>query len=894
MRSERRSPFVSYTPRRIHGTGPTPCEYFFIGSQPGYEENRSGVVFSGKTGDELNRFLDGDGLPERRDVWLTNVHREYKGKDAVYTSEDLARDIEDVVRELQRVQPTLIVPMGRTAIRLFLGDVDVDDVQGICWRLPASDKWPFLDNCVVFPIVHPASAFHNPEMAAYVVSGFTQLAAYLAGGIAPRTLFDDPYPEPHYEEITTAESLRSVLANYELCRQTDQTRRVPIAIDTEGWPDRPWSLQFSFKPGAGYLLRANCRGLLKTFGEYLARNRPHLTYHSALHDLRMMRVLGLPTDLPFDDTMVAAYLLQLEPQGLKPLCSRHAGMKMQHYDELVQEPNQRLALDYISSLWNIEQLDYEQRCDDAFWVEIDKGRRISVLPKLPKTALHKATERAMRSKNTRNLWSNQVEDIQVDGYNMLGPMPIATLDHVPAKTAVDYGCRDADGTIRIAPALAARVDALKLREVYDLELATYPLIERMSYVGIKPDLPHFSRLSRRLNKEIGDLQSRLCSATRSESFNANSGDQVADYLFETLGLESIKDTRSGRGSTNDKVLEALEHEHPEFPIISTIRSYREVYKLKNTFVDRLPDFVRRFPYDGRVHATFRTTRVVTGRLAASEPNLLAMPKHGKFAKEFRRGWIAGDGHLLGSWDLSQIELRVAAHLSQDPAMLAIYRGERRNPDGSPIDLHAALAQRIFGVLPKNQDDSKHRLPAKAINFQFWMGGTYIGLQVELRKNGFFIDADDAQRWIDEAHALYTGAQPYMDAKAAEAEKNGFVRCLSGRIRYIGGIRSRDARVREEAKRFAFSTPIQEGAQLIMKTNEAVLWRDIIVPLQRQGRWIEPLLQIHDDLLLEMDAALVPEVAPRMVQCMTQSYKGLSVPIQTSSSAGPTWADLAAV
>ncbi|MBU2395685.1 MAG: hypothetical protein KKH70_20315, partial [Gammaproteobacteria bacterium] len=350
-----------------------------------------------------------------------------------------------------------------------------------------------------------------------------------------------------------------------------------------------------------------------------------------------------------------------------------------------------------------------------------------------------------------------------------------------------------------------------------------------------------------------------------------------------------------RYSTNDKILEALEKEHPGIPVLSTIRTYRTQYKLKYTFVDTLPAFVHRWPYDGRVHMTFRTTRVVSGRLAASDPNGLAQPthcqrigcQHRTCARQFQRGWVAENGHLLGSWDLSQIELRVGAHLSQDPYMLAVYRGEIRNPDGSRVDLHAGLAERIFGVKPKDQDKSRHRLPCKAINFGFWMGQTKYGLMVELRKNGIVVDEDDAQRWLDEANALYKGAIRYKQVMIAEAKRQGFIRCLSGRIRYIGGIKSWDERVRSEAERFAFSTPIQEGAQMIMKQAEASIWQDIIVPYGRQGRYVQPLIQIHDaiDLEFEEDPALARDVNTRMVQIMERVPEGFSVPIETSGDYG---------
>lgn len=876
-------------PRAIHGTGSRPCEFLFVGEAPGFEEQRQGMVFVGKTGQELNRFLDGNHLPAREDVFLTNIYRHYNGKDYIYTTEDLARDEQELIREIQQVAPRVIVPLGRHATRWFLGDVDMDAVWGIPWRLPETcAKYPCPpENVVVCPVHHPASGFHNPEMSPYVVAGFGALADYLDGKAQPRTLFNDPYPEPQYEEITTTDQLQSRLRGL--------PTGAPISIDTEGWPGRPWSLQFSAEAGTGYLIRARNRVCLEAFGQFLTQDRPRLVYHSALHDLTMMRVLGLPVDLEFEDTMVMSYLLQLEPQGLKALCVRHCGMQMQSYDDVLGDAGQRLALDYLSGLWDVEQLDYEERCNDAFWHEIDCGRRITKIPQLPKSQLHKATERALRSKDARKLWANQIEDIQVAGYNRLGLLPQPTLDHVALPVAIRYGSRDADGTTRVRVALRPRIEHMGLADVYQLELGTYPLIERMTHVGIKPDLGHFALLSTRLATELETLQGTLAERTAVRDFNANSGDQVADYLFDGLGLEGVTRVSSGRFSTNDKILEALEHEHPEHPTIGTIREYREVYKLKNTFTDRLVDHVRRWPFDGRIHATFRTTRVVTGRLAASDPNLLAMPKHGKFAKDFRRGWVPEHGHILAEWDLSQIELRVLAHLSQDPVMLAIFRGEKRNKDGSKIDLHAALAQRIFGVAPKDQDNSKHRLPAKTVNFGLPMGMTFKGLAVELRKNGLNVSEDDAQRWIDETMKLYKGVPIYQDAMAAQARRQGYIRCLSGRIRYIGGIRSRDERIQAEARRFAFSTPIQEGAQWLMKQAERRLYEDILVPYWKDKRWVEPLIQVHDALTLECedDPVLAQDLHTKMVANMTHAPAGFSVPIETSGDWGHNWAEMRA-
>jgi uracil-DNA glycosylase family 4 len=851
-----------------------------VAEAPGWEEHKCGIPLVGKTGQELDeRYLNGERLPARHAWFLSNLYREYKGKDYVYTAKDLRRDEPELLDELRRVQPKLIVTMGRHSTRYFLGDVGIEEVQGIPWILPATVN---AANCfrippVIFPVTHIAAGFHNSEQSAYVVSGFNALAEYFTGKLEPRVLFDDPYPEPHYEEITTEAQLQSRLQGL--------SPEASLAIDTEGWPARPWSIQFSTEPGAGYLVRANRRDLIRQCSAYLDRVRPTLVYHSALHDLGMMRALELPTDMPFDDTMVMAYLLQIEPQGLKPLCARHCNMQMQNYTELTSGPAHRLALDYIQALWDVEQLDYEEECQDAFWQEIDKGRRISVFPKLPKSSLHRATERMLRSKDPRKLWNNQVEDIQVEGYRRLGSMPLPTLDYVPAAVAIRYGCRDSDGTGRLLPQLSRRIDVLGLREVYDLELSTYPLIERMSHVGIKPDLPHFTRLSHTLETELQTLQHTLAHETSDTSFNANSGDQVARYLFDQLGIDPIgRQLKSERFSTNDKILEALEHEHPEHPVIGTIRTYREVYKLKHTFVDRVPDFVHRWPFDGRVHATFRTTRVVTGRLASSDPNMLAQPEHGKFAEDFKRGWIAEPGHVLCAWDESQIELRGLAHLSQDPVLLSAFRAGQ--------DLHAKLAARIFGgqesvYLGKCYE----RFAVKEINFGIPMGMGPKGLMVALRGKGIEADEETAQRWLDETLGLYRGVKRYMDERKAEARRQGFVRCLSGRIRYIGGIRSPHAHIRQEAERFAFSTPIQESATWIMKQAEATIYQDILVPFWRQNIWVEPLLQVHDSIKIEVVEGLQDELHVLMSQAMTQVPKGFSVPLAVAGEWGTSFGEM---
>lgn len=874
----------------VPGEGPLPSRIMLLGESPGWQEDRDKRPFVGKTGKELNRFLGLLHLDRRR-LYITNLYKNYKGERTGkgYAHEDLVLNEPTLLQELEACQPTLIVTLGREAARWLLGDVDIESVHGIPWKLPVSDKFSMLrKRPIVFPIVHPAAGFHNPEMSPYVVVGFQQLGLYLqtkGKALPPRELFDDPIKDPDYSEITSPDMLDAALA--------DLSASSLLALDTEGWPGNPWSVQVSLERGRAYLIRAVRPDLLRALDARLHRVRPTVILHNALHDLTVGRSLGLTLhDLPFHDTMILAYLLQIEPQGLKQGCLRHCNMRMRSYEEVLAGTTNRLAQEYLIWLWEGEEFAHDERRLAEFEARKAAGRRIKKIPELPRSPFHKALQRAIQSKRPAALWEEQDEAIQAEGVRKLGLMPQATLDYVDPEKAIRYGCRDADGTTRLLPVYLERARALKLDAVYDLERSTYPFLARMQQAGVKPDLEHFKDVSVGLGAEIESLQHELAQATGLPAFNANSGDQVAAYLFDRLGLEPVKLTKSGRGSTNDKILEALEHEHPEYPVLSTIRSYRETYKLKYTFVDQLPAFCNRWPHDGRIHSTFRTTRVITGRLAATDPNMLAQPEHGKFAKDFRRGWVAEPGHVLCQWDESQVELRGLAHLSQDPVLLAVYRGEMRNPDGSLIDLHARLAQRIFGGDVRDyMKKCLQRLAAKAINFGIPMGMTNKGLSVELRKNGVDADEDTAQRWLDDTLSLYKGVPVFMDECIAEARRNGFIRCMSGRIRYIGGIHSADERVREEAERFAFSTKIQESATYIMKQAEASIYEDVLVPLWGQGKWVEPILQVHDALKFECEEGLEQDLHLFVSEAMTHVPHGLSVPLAVEGEWGYNMADM---
>lgn len=889
-------------PRRIHGEGPIPCQWMIVRDSPGREEARSGKPFAGRSGQEFDRWFDGVRLPARGEVYCTSWIKDWR-EEGEYAADDYSRDLPALLSEISEVQPQIIIAVGRAVSRLFLGDVDLDEVHGIPWQLPTN----LFTAChaVIVPVINPAAGYRSPQLSALSAYDFSQLEGILQGVIPSRKLYDDPFPTPYYEDVT----------NTDLDVIDHVMDATSISVDSEGYAWAPWSVQITADNGEAFIIRYRETHAMARFADLVNTRRGQIifTFHNALHDLAVFRALGIDTTrLQYHDTMVMAYVLQLEPQGLKPLATRHCGMRMQHFEEVMGAVSFELAQDWLLSAQACEDDEYQTRCRAEFQRRlttpytdakgrIKPGRRLTVVPKLAKTDLHRSIERCLRSANPRKLWGDQVLDRHVEADPKYGPMWEATLDHIPRDHAIHYAGRDADATHRLKPQLLARIDAADLRDVYDADMATVPLIDRMQQIGLLPDLQHFARLSEDLALELVEIKTRLadrllrCRAeTNVEAafdFNPNSTQQVAALLHDHFQCDILKRTPDGDPSTNDKVLEALERDqhldHVVRVIIADIRSYRETYKLKYTFTDAIPAFVNRWPYDARIHPTYRITRVVSGRLASSDPNVLALPKHGKFAKRFRQGFICRHDARLASWDLNQIELRVLAHLSQDPVLLHAYR--------SGVDLHATVAQRIFGVEPKNQDDSRHRLPAKAVNFGIPMGMTNIGLCLELRKNGIDVSEDDAQRWLNETLRLYREVPVYQQAKIAEARRYGFVTDLRGRRRYIGGIRSWDDATKSEAERFAFATPIQAGAQEIMHEAEAWVYQHILLPAWHRREYIEPLLQIHDDLVMEADHRLIPDLHASMIYAMTQvPAHWLSVPIGTKGTVGLNWGEMYAI
>jgi DNA polymerase-1 len=428
----------------------------------------------------------------------------------------------------------------------------------------------------------------------------------------------------------------------------------------------------------------------------------------------------------------------------------------------------------------------------------------------------------------------------------LGPMPEATLDDVPMQRAVWYATRDADATIRIAPILESMIAAEGLAEVSEIDHAIIPMIDRMQYIGMPVDAAALKRLEDKCTDRMNQVHYAIYQATGAD-INPDSHDQVRALLFGQLKLptKELKLTKiTKEASTNDKNLERLIRLHP---VVGLIQDYREASKVRGTFAIGVG---RQVQADGRVHPNLRITRVSSGRLAASNPNLLAIPVRSEIGKEVRDCFVAPDGRILASHDLDQIEMRLMMWESGDPVGIAAFLSGK--------DIHTETAATMFGISVGNVNKELHRKPGKIVGFGIINGISAHGLVDQMalyrayKADGSYWTEDDCERMIKAWFGIYRQVPVFMEAAAAEARRYGRVRDRWGRLRYLPAIHSSIERMREEAARQATSHKIQAGAQGIMKIGMAKCWRAIREIWRREGIGaVEPLLQIHDELIVEL-------------------------------------------
>lgn len=439
-----------------------------------------------------------------------------------------------------------------------------------------------------------------------------------------------------------------------------------------------------------------------------------------------------------------------------------------------------------------------------------------------------------------------------------------TMDLLRPEAVREYAAEDADAALRLrsvlGPALRERGQEDLLRSI---EAPLIPVLVSMERTGVYIDTEKLRSLGREMEE---DQRRQLEEITRlaGVEFNVNSPQQLGQVLFERLKLPKGKKTKTGY-STDSEVLEELALEQP---IARSVLAYRQTAKLRSTYVEALPRLVD--PQTGRLHAQFNQTVAATGRLSSSDPNLQNIPVRTDQGRRIRAAFVPQRlGDRLISADYSQIELRLLAHLSQDPGLVeAFLAGE---------DIHAATAARIFD-LPPGQIDPATRARAKTVNFGVLYGMGPIRLSREMG-----IPLGEARKFIDQYFAKMPGVRRYLDAGLEAARRDGFVTTILGRRRYLPAIRSSDPRMRAQAERIAANTPIQGSAADLIKA--AMIRVDRILTDRRLRTRL--ILQVHDELLFEGPADEREEVVALVREAM-ECAVDLSVPLKVDVGSGSSW------
>ena len=468
-------------------------------------------------------------------------------------------------------------------------------------------------------------------------------------------------------------------------------------------------------------------------------------------------------------------------------------------------------------------------------------------------------------------------DVLAETYLGYSPVSIETLigkkgkeqrsmREVPLEEISEYAAEDADVTLQLEKIFSPKLDKTNTRKLFEeVEMPLVPVLSDMEAEGITVNPKTLYELSGTLAEDIATTEAEIQDMAGSR-FNVSSPKQVGEVLFDTLKIaEKPVKTKTGQYSTSEDVLSKLEHKHP---IVRRILDYRELVKLKNTYVDVLPQLIR--PDTGRIHTSFNQVVAVTGRLSSDNPNLQNIPIRTERGREIRKAFVPrGKDYTLLSADYSQIELRIIAELSGDKGMLSAF--------GSGEDIHAATAAKVYGV-PLNEVTSDMRRNAKMVNFGIIYGISAFGLADRLN-----ISRTEAKSIIENYFKQYSAIKDYMDASIEQARKKGYVETILGRRRYLRDINSANATVRGFAERNAINAPIQGSAADMIKVAMINIHRDL-----DKGKFkTRMVLQVHDELVFDCHREELDTVRELVEDRMKHALK-LKVPIEVGIGSGKNW------
>jgi DNA polymerase-1 len=464
-----------------------------------------------------------------------------------------------------------------------------------------------------------------------------------------------------------------------------------------------------------------------------------------------------------------------------------------------------------------------------------------------------------------NATMTHIEELIGSGKNQI------SMEQVPVDTAAPYAAADAEVCLRLMPILQKKLEERKSLGIFhDIEMPLIPLLMEMEKNGITLDGDYLKQFSSEMGTRLMEIEKQVFQSV-GYSFNLNSTQQLSKVLFETLRLEPPdrnKKTASGHYSTSAAVLDELRGEHP---VVDLLLEYRELSKLKSTYLESLPLQIN--PKTGRVHTSFNQTGSVTGRLASSDPNLQNIPTRTETGRRVRNGFVAALGHQLLSIDYSQIELRVVAHMSKDQRMLDAFRAGQ--------DIHAATAAAINNIALEQVTPDQRR-HAKAINFGLIYGMSAFGLS-----RGTGLTLGEAENFVREYFNDFPGVKQYLDGIRVLAARQGYVETLLGRRRYFPNLANPvNINMRNREEREAINAPIQGTAADILK----IAMIQLMPALNSSGLKARLLLQVHDELVLEAPQEEIAETAALVQKIMSGAVE-LSIPLVTEAKCGVNWGSM---
>lgn len=442
-----------------------------------------------------------------------------------------------------------------------------------------------------------------------------------------------------------------------------------------------------------------------------------------------------------------------------------------------------------------------------------------------------------------------------------------TMNKVDIAQAAPYACQDADLALQLSMNLWKKVQEKNLAAIYrNLELPLITVLADMEMWGIKINSQILSDISSELNENMDRLKRKIYEHS-GEEFNLNSPQQLAHILFEKLKLPSSKKTQKTRSfSTRLSVLQDLSR---NYPIAQFTLEYRQLTKLKSTYADALPLLIN--PETGRIHTSYNQTVAATGRLSSSDPNLQNIPIRGEWGPRFRRAFIPEPENLFLSADYSQIELRVLAHMAEDPGLIDTFLHDR--------DIHQETASRVFGNETSLFDDEPRRR-AKIINFSIIYGTSAFSLARELGTS-----TAEAQTFINRYFEKYPEVFQFLEQSVHVAEEKGYSETLFGRQRQVPELRQKNKIAWQAGRRIALNTPIQGTAADLMKMAMINIWREI----KKQKLKTKMILQVHDELVFEVPKREY-ELMEKLVQDKMENVFPLKVPLKVHIGWGVNWAE----